>query len=146
MSGIPKIPSTSRASTSPRATRSPPRWNLPRRPAVLLPSRITQRGLLLPRRFPDSLLFASTTLSGSLKPLIPTVSPPLSGNHTMAHILLSIDIPFANFGSVTFTDTKATTTSGSTVGPSGATIFDIEQSQILTSCSASSSSVTCSYV
>ncbi|VDB84347.1 unnamed protein product [Peniophora sp. CBMAI 1063] len=54
-------------------------------------------------------------------------------------------VPFANFGSVTFTGASATSSSGS-VGPSGAAILDIEQSKVLTSCSASSSSVTCSYV
>ncbi|VDB84310.1 unnamed protein product [Peniophora sp. CBMAI 1063] len=55
-------------------------------------------------------------------------------------------VPFANFGTVTFTGASATSSSGS-VGPSGATIIDIEQSnKVLTSCSASSSSVTCSYV
>ncbi|VDC06724.1 unnamed protein product [Peniophora sp. CBMAI 1063] len=54
-------------------------------------------------------------------------------------------VPFANFGTVTFTGASATSSSGST-GPSGATIIDIEQSnKVLTSCSASSSSVTCSY-
>ena len=56
-------------------------------------------------------------------------------------------VPFANFGTVTFTDATATSSSGTTTGPSGATIIDIEQNnQVLTSCSASSSSVTCSYV
>lgn len=55
-------------------------------------------------------------------------------------------VPFANFGTVTFTGATATSSSGSTT-PSGATIIDIEQSnKVLTSCSASSSSVTCSYV
>jgi len=56
-------------------------------------------------------------------------------------------VPFANFGTVTFTDAEATTVSGSTVGPSGAVIIDLEQnSQVLTSVSTSSSSVTVSYV
>ncbi|KAI0033822.1 peptidase A4 family-domain-containing protein [Vararia minispora EC-137] len=55
-------------------------------------------------------------------------------------------VPFADFGTVTFTNAVATQSSGSTVGPSGATIIDIEQSnKVLTSCSASSSSVTCTY-
>lgn len=54
-------------------------------------------------------------------------------------------VPFADFGTVTFTDASAVK-SGSTVGVSGATIIDIEQdSEILTSCSASSSTVTCTY-
>lgn len=54
-------------------------------------------------------------------------------------------VPFADFGTVTFTGASAVK-SGTTVGPSGATIIDIEQdSEILTSCSASSSTVTCTY-
>ena len=56
-------------------------------------------------------------------------------------------VPFANFGTVTFTGAKATTSSGSTIGPSGSTIIDIKQgSTVLTSVSTSSSSVTVSYV
>ncbi|KAJ7237724.1 peptidase A4 family-domain-containing protein [Mycena haematopus] len=56
-------------------------------------------------------------------------------------------VPFANFGTVTFTGASATTQSGSTVGPSGAVIIDIEQNnKVLTSVSSSSSSVTVSYV
>lgn len=57
-------------------------------------------------------------------------------------------VPFANFGTVTFTGASATTTSGSTVGVSGAQILDIEQgSTVLTDCSTSgSSTVTCKYV
>jgi len=55
-------------------------------------------------------------------------------------------VPFANFGKVAFTNAVATKSGGTTVGPSGATIIDIQQnSKVLTSCSASSSSVTCSY-
>jgi hypothetical protein len=55
-------------------------------------------------------------------------------------------VPFANFGTVTFTGAQATD-SGSTVGPSGATIIDIEQNgQVLTSVSSTSSSVTVKYV
>lgn len=55
-------------------------------------------------------------------------------------------VPFADFGSVTFTGASATGSSG-TVGPSGATIIDIEQSgKVLTSVSTTSSSVTVSYV
>ncbi|KAM0263704.1 hypothetical protein ACHAQJ_001018 [Trichoderma viride] len=55
-------------------------------------------------------------------------------------------VPFADFGSVTFSNATASGSSG-TVTPSGSTIFDIESSrgQVLTSCSASSSGVTCSY-
>ncbi|KAI0040157.1 hypothetical protein FA95DRAFT_1503242 [Auriscalpium vulgare] len=56
------------------------------------------------------------------------------------------EVPFANFGTVTFTSASATTGSGS-VGPSGATIIDIRQNnQVLTSVSTSSSGVTISYV
>ncbi|KAK0615649.1 peptidase A4 family-domain-containing protein [Bombardia bombarda] len=56
-------------------------------------------------------------------------------------------VPFANFGTVTFTGASVSTSSG-TVGVSGATIIDIQQSStVLTSCSTSgSSSVGCSYV
>jgi len=55
-------------------------------------------------------------------------------------------VPFANFGTVTFTGASAGLIGGGSVGPSGASILDIEQSSILTSCSAGSSTVTCSYV
>lgn len=55
-------------------------------------------------------------------------------------------VPFADFGTVTFTSPSAVE-SGTTVYPSSATIIDIEQSgKVLTSCSASSSEVTCTYV
>lgn len=55
-------------------------------------------------------------------------------------------VPFADFGTVTFTGASATGSSG-TVGPSGATIIDIEQSgKVLTSVSTTSSSVTVTYV
>ncbi|KKK11916.1 hypothetical protein P175DRAFT_0504939 [Aspergillus ochraceoroseus IBT 24754] len=54
-------------------------------------------------------------------------------------------VPFADFGTVTFSSAEATS-KGSTVGPSGATILDIEQSnEVLTSVSVSSSSVTVEY-
>lgn len=54
-------------------------------------------------------------------------------------------VPFADFGTVTFTDASAVI-GGVTTTPAGATIIDIEQSnKILTSCSASSSGVTCTY-
>lgn len=56
-------------------------------------------------------------------------------------------VTFADFGSVTFTGCSATGSAG-TVGTTGATIIDIEQSgKVLTSCSLpSSSSVECTYV
>ena len=56
-------------------------------------------------------------------------------------------VPFANFGTVTFTGASATTTGGTSVGPSGATLIDIEQSnKVLTSVSTTSNSVTIAYV
>ncbi len=55
-------------------------------------------------------------------------------------------IPFANFGTVTFTGASAGLVSGRSVGPSGATLIDIEQNnKILTSVSTSSNSVTIKY-
>ena len=55
-------------------------------------------------------------------------------------------VPFANFGTVTFTGASAKTGSGS-VGPSGANVIDIQQNgKTLTSVSTSGSSVTVSYV
>jgi hypothetical protein len=54
-------------------------------------------------------------------------------------------VPFANFGTVEFTSCSAVK-SGTTVGVTGATILDIEQnSKVLTSCSDTSSTVTCTY-
>lgn len=55
-------------------------------------------------------------------------------------------VPFANFGTVTFTNATASGSSG-TITPNGSTIIDIESSkgQVLTDCSASSSGVTCRY-
>ena len=54
-------------------------------------------------------------------------------------------VPFADFGTVEFTSCSAIQ-DGSTVGVSGATILDIEQnSKVLTSCSDTSSTVTCTY-
>ncbi|PYH47115.1 A4/G1 family peptidase [Aspergillus saccharolyticus JOP 1030-1] len=55
-------------------------------------------------------------------------------------------VPFADFGTVTFSSASATK-SGSSVGPSGATIIDIEQNnEVLTSVSTSSSEVVVTYV
>ncbi|KUI59700.1 Aspergillopepsin-2 [Cytospora mali] len=54
-------------------------------------------------------------------------------------------VPFADFGTVTFTSASAVK-SGTTVGVTGATIIDIEQNgKVLTSCSDTSSTVTCTY-
>lgn len=54
-------------------------------------------------------------------------------------------VPFADFGTVTFTNAYATGSKGK-ITPSGSTIIDIKQgSSVLTDCSASSSGVTCSY-
>lgn len=55
-------------------------------------------------------------------------------------------VPFADFGNVTFSNAQATD-GGSTVGTSGATIFDIEQSNVvLTQTSITSNSVTVKYI
>ncbi|KAF5015933.1 hypothetical protein F66182_12548, partial [Fusarium sp. NRRL 66182] len=54
-------------------------------------------------------------------------------------------VPFANFGTVIFTGAEATK-SGSTVDTTGATIIDIEQNSVLTSVTASGSTVTVKYV
>jgi hypothetical protein len=54
-------------------------------------------------------------------------------------------VPFADFDAVTFTGASAVK-SGSTVDTTGATILDIRQNnKVLTSCSASSSTVGCTY-
>lgn len=55
-------------------------------------------------------------------------------------------VPFANFGSVTFSNAQAIH-HGSPVGPSGATLVDIKQSgKILTHSSYTSNSVTVNYI
>lgn len=55
-------------------------------------------------------------------------------------------VPFANFGTVTFTGAKATT-GGVIVGPSNATLIDISQnSHVLTSSSVNGNTVTVQYV
>ncbi|KAJ5690887.1 hypothetical protein N7462_005279 [Penicillium macrosclerotiorum] len=55
-------------------------------------------------------------------------------------------VPFANFGTVTFTGAEATE-NGSTVGPSSATIIDIEQDgEVLTSTSVTDDTVTVEYI
>ncbi|CAK7245817.1 MAG: hypothetical protein STHCBS139747_007417 [Sporothrix thermara] len=55
-------------------------------------------------------------------------------------------VPFANFGTVEFTGCSVTETSGAVIGASGAEIIDIKQNNaVLTSCSATSSTVTCTY-
>lgn len=55
-------------------------------------------------------------------------------------------VPFANFGTVTFSNAQATD-GGSTVGPSGATIMDIMQrNRVLTSSSDTADSVTVKYI
>lgn len=54
-------------------------------------------------------------------------------------------VPFADFTTITFTDASAVC-GGSTVGTSGTDILDIRQNgQVLTSCSASGSQVSCTY-
>ncbi|KIY47138.1 hypothetical protein FISHEDRAFT_66179 [Fistulina hepatica ATCC 64428] len=54
-------------------------------------------------------------------------------------------VTFADFGTITFTDAEATTSSG-TVGPENASIIDIEQDSVLTSVSISSDSVNITYI
>ncbi|CAG8897473.1 unnamed protein product [Penicillium nalgiovense] len=55
-------------------------------------------------------------------------------------------VPFTNFGTVTFTNAEATS-GGKSVGPSGATLFEIRQSKnVLTKSSVTGNSVTVSYV
>lgn len=55
-------------------------------------------------------------------------------------------VPFANFGTVTFSNAQATQ-NGQTVGPSGAQIMDIEQNgKVLTQSSDTSNSVTVKYI
>ncbi|KAG9007962.1 hypothetical protein FRB94_008287 [Tulasnella sp. JGI-2019a] len=56
-------------------------------------------------------------------------------------------IPFANFGTVTFTNAYATSPSGTKISPAGATIIDIEQNNVvLTSVTTGANTVTVKYV
>jgi hypothetical protein len=56
-------------------------------------------------------------------------------------------IPFADFGTITFNDASATTSSGSTVGPSGGHLINMVQSnEQFTSASSTSNSVTVNYL
>ncbi|KDR74078.1 hypothetical protein GALMADRAFT_280571 [Galerina marginata CBS 339.88] len=56
-------------------------------------------------------------------------------------------VPFANFGTVKFTNAVATIASGGSAGPAGATLIDIKQNnKVLTTVSTSSSGLTVSYV
>ncbi|KAJ7132611.1 peptidase G1, partial [Mycena epipterygia] len=58
-------------------------------------------------------------------------------------------IPFADFGTITFTDASATTQSGSTVGPSGSgshIINMVQSNKQFTSASCAASSVTVDYL
>ncbi len=55
-------------------------------------------------------------------------------------------VPFANFGTVTFTSATVGTAAGASADISSAQILDIKQNnKVLTACSQSGSSVTCSY-
>ena len=55
-------------------------------------------------------------------------------------------VPFANFGTVTFSSASATTTSGA-VGPGSATVIEIQQNnRVLTDVSVDDSSGTVKYV
>lgn len=56
-------------------------------------------------------------------------------------------VPFADFGTVTFTDASAKGSSG-TITPTGSTIIDIRDpnsNQVLTDCGVSGGDVTCRY-
>ena len=59
-------------------------------------------------------------------------------------------VPFANFTTVTFTDAQATAANGSVYGPGGnpsSIIYKLVQNDdTLSSCSATSTSATCTYV
>ncbi|KAG9316723.1 peptidase A4 family-domain-containing protein [Chiua virens] len=56
-------------------------------------------------------------------------------------------VPFADFGTVTFSSATASGSSGSTYTPTGATLIDIEQNnKVLTSVSTSGSTLTVKYV
>jgi hypothetical protein len=56
-------------------------------------------------------------------------------------------VPFANFGTVSFTNAYALTSSGAKITPSGATIIDLKQgSTVYTTVTTSSSAVTVKYV
>ncbi|GJE96325.1 peptidase G1 domain-containing protein [Phanerochaete sordida] len=54
-------------------------------------------------------------------------------------------VPFADFGTVTFTGAVAGTNFDTSAGPAGATIIDIEQGAVLTSASVTGSSITVTY-
>ncbi|OJJ46444.1 hypothetical protein ASPZODRAFT_66778 [Penicilliopsis zonata CBS 506.65] len=56
-------------------------------------------------------------------------------------------VPFADFGTVTFSSASAGTTSGDTVGPADATLFNIiQENGLLTSVSVTEDSVTVTYI
>ncbi|GJE96336.1 peptidase G1 domain-containing protein [Phanerochaete sordida] len=55
-------------------------------------------------------------------------------------------VPFANFGTVTFTNAGAYANAGGGLGPNAGIIFDIQQGSVLTSVSVGGGSVTVSYV
>jgi len=56
-------------------------------------------------------------------------------------------VPLCNFGTVAFTNSYATTSTGSQITPNGATIIDMEQKRhVLTSVSENSNGVTITYV
>ena len=55
-------------------------------------------------------------------------------------------LPFFAFDTIAFTGASATTVDGTTVDTTGATIFDIQRTQVLTSTTASGSSVTVDYI
>ena len=55
-------------------------------------------------------------------------------------------LPFFAFDTIAFTGASATTVDGTTVDTTGATLFDIQRTQVLTSTTASGSSVTVDYI
>ncbi|KAJ6496336.1 peptidase A4 family-domain-containing protein [Mycena sanguinolenta] len=86
---------------------------------------------------------AFESLAGTYKPVTAVALPSIVEDFDEGNSL----VPFANFGTVTFTSAQATTQSNSVVGPSGAVIIDLEQNnKVLTSVSSSSSFVTVTYV
>ncbi|KAF8309299.1 hypothetical protein DL93DRAFT_2063102 [Clavulina sp. PMI_390] len=103
---------------------------------------------------------ATTTKSGTAVIINNTTGQSVSKTITSTYALCEQDaewivedfeegsslVPFANFGSVTFTDAKAGLLLGS-VGPAGAELMDIKQgTTVYTSVSSTSNSVTVSYV
>ena len=81
-------------------------------------------------------------------------SPPLQGCDAdwiiEDYSVQNKEVPFVNFTTVTFTDARATAANGSVYGPGGnpsSFIYElVENGETLSSCSATSTSATCTYV